>query len=336
MRNKIVTEDLEYITNQDLDWEQFKDSTVLISGASGFLPAYMVETFMYLNETKGLNIRVICLVRNVESSFGRFSNYLGKNIMYLFQDVCEKVKLEEDIDYIIHAASPASPKLFLDRPVDVILPNTLGTINLLELAVEKSVKGFLYFSTSGVCFDGCNPTELSSCYIESKRMGENACIAYEQQYGVPVKIVRPSHTYGYGVKLDDGRSFADFIKNILHNENIVLYSDGSVLRNFCYIADAVVGFFMVMLKGEYAKAYVVANEKSTSIVDLAHLLVEKAFPELKLKVINNVDSTKKYLRMDFPNTTVDVSDMKNLGWNMNFSLEEGFRRTILIYREELK
>ena len=348
MRNSIINSDLKYITDENLAWESFKNKTIFVSGASGFLPAYMVETFLYLNETRQFNIKVIGLVRNLEKARARFSHYDGnKNLQLVSQDVCDEIRINEDIDYIIHAASHATPKFFRTDPVGTLLPNVIGTANLLNLAVEKHVECFLFFSTTGVygyvdqssypikedCYGSLDPTNLASCYLESKRMGENMCIAWMHQYGVPVKIVRPAITYGPGLKFDDGRSFADFIANIVNYQDIELFSDGKVLRNFCYIADATLGFFIVMLKGKVGEAYNVATDHEISIIDLAKTLVEDVFPERNLKVVMKTDASKNYLRVNFPRTTVDITKLKALGWNLSFPIKEGFKRTVESYRE---
>lgn len=347
MRNSIIESDLKYITDGNLAWESFKNKTILVSGASGFLPAYIVETLLYLNEIKQFNIRVIGLVRNLKKARVRFSHCNGnKSLQLILQNVCDKIKINKDIDYIVHAASQATPKFFYSDPVGTLSPNVIGTANLLNLAVEKKVECFLFFSTSGVygyvdestypikedCYGYLDPTNLASCYLESKRMGENMCIAWMHQYGVPVKIVRPAITYGPGLKLDDGRSFADFISNIVNYQDIEIFSDGKALRNFCYLADATLGFFIVMLKGKVGEAYNVATDHEISIIDLANLLVEKVFPELKLKVVMKVNASKNYLRMNFSRTTVDITKLKALGWKLSFPIEEGFKRTVESYR----
>ncbi|HCJ67570.1 MAG TPA: hypothetical protein DHV62_09715 [Elusimicrobia bacterium] len=111
----------------------------------------MVETLLYLNETKKMNIKITGLVRNLENGRKRFSHYIGDNKLQLVkQDVCDEIKIDENVDYIIHAASKASPKFFWSDPVGTILPNIVGTANLLKLAVKKRVKTFMLFSTSGV------------------------------------------------------------------------------------------------------------------------------------------------------------------------------------------
>ena len=346
MRNSIIEADLEFITSAGVPWDALKNKTVLVSGAAGFLPAYMVETMLYLNETRDTNISVIGLVRNHDKALERFAHYeKNKNLTFVVQDVCERIQIAQDIHYIVHAASLATPKVFMDDPVGTLSPNVIGTDNLLRLAAKKQVECFMYFSTSGVhghvspdaypiketCVGKLNFLDLASCYLESKRMGENMCIAWMKQHGVPVKIVRPAITYGPGIKLDDGRSFADFIACVVNSKDIELYSDGRAVRNFCYLSDATVGFFMVMLKGLVGDAYHVATDHEISILDLATLLVEEVFPERNLKVVMKADPSKNYLRMEFPRTTVDISKARALGWEPRIPVEEGFRRTVDSY-----
>lgn len=346
MRNKIIESDLKYITKADLPWEMFKNKTVLVSGAAGMLASYMVETLLYINETRRLNIRVVGLVLSVDDAKKRFLHYHGnENLVFISQNVCDKIEINEKIDYIIHAASIATPKLYKNNPVGTIGPNVIGTGNLLNLAAEKKVECFLYFSTAGVyghvpeekfpikedCFGSFDPFDVSSCYIESKRMGENMCIAWMHQYGVPVKIIRPATTYGPGLKLDDGRSYADFVANVVNRQDIEIFSDGKAMRNFCYISDAVAGFFTVMLKGRAGQAYNVATDREISILDLAKLLCEKVFPERNLKVVMKQDPSKNFLRVKFSRTPFDISKLKALGWQPKIIEAEGFKRTVESY-----
>lgn len=343
MRNKIIESDLKYITNGDLPWEYLIDKTILITGASGFIASYLVDTFLYLNEIKNFNIKIIGLVRNIKKASLRFSYAINtKKLIFIEQDVCDDIVLEEKLDFIIHAASNATPKVFKKDPVGTILPNIQGTKNLLTLATKNKVDGFLFFSTSGVhgfvkdsdypikedCIGSLNQMDLSSCYLQSKRMGENMCVAWMHQYGVPVKIIRPTTTYGPGIHLDDGRSYSDFISCLVNNKDIILYSDGRAKRNFCYIADAVLGFFTVMLKGKNGEAYNIATDHEISLNNLADYLVTDVFPEKDLKVIMKKDPAKDFLRVNFNRTAVDISKAKLLGWKLNFSIREGFKRAI--------
>lgn len=346
MRNPVIESDLRHIVDADLPWDALRDKTVLITGASGFLPAYMVETLLYLNETRNYNIRVHGLVRDRERALVRFDHYRNDgNLALIVQDVCSPLRIQGEVDYIVHAASQATPKTFFNDPVGTISPNVIGTDNLLKLALEKKAGCFLFFSTSGVhghvsadsfpiredCVGHLDFMDLASCYLESKRMGENMCVAWMHQHGVPIKIVRPATTYGPGLKLDDGRSFADFIADIVNRRDIEIYSDGKALRNFCYLADATAGFFTVLLKGRPGEAYNVATDREISIRGLAELLVNELFPERNLKVVMKADPSKDFLRVNYPRTAVDISKIKSLGWKLHFPLEAGFKRTVESY-----
>jgi nucleoside-diphosphate-sugar epimerase len=341
MKNSIIEEDIKFITEADLPWHEFNNKSVLITGASGLIPAYMVRTFMFLNQ-KGYNIKVYALVRNkkyAEKVFEEFLNF--DNFQLIVQDVCTPAHIDGELDYIIHAASKASPKYFKIDPVGVIAANTLGTYNCLELAREKKVSGFLFFSSGDVYgkvdldkiphremdYGYLDPLDVSAAYGESKRLGETMCASWFYQHGVPAKVVRPCHIYGPGMKLDDGRVFADFVRDVINGHNIELKSDGKATRTFCYLADATRGFFTVLLKGENNNAYNLGNiNGEISIKDLAELLV-KLFPKKNLKVVNA--KSNEYIRSKtaargYP----DTKKIMSLGWKPHYGIHEGFKRTI--------
>lgn len=344
--NKIIKSDVAHIITNCQGWHAIDSKVVLVSGAAGFLASYMVDVLLALKDVLGVEVKVVGLVRNLERAQVRFQHHLKNNNLQLLKvDVCEPITLDGPVDLVVHAASQATPKIFGVDPVGTILPNVIGTRNLLDLALRKGAQDFLFFSTSGVygfvdesqypiredVFGGLDPLKPESCYLESKRMGENLCISWMKQFGTPVKIVRPAITYGPGISLDDGRSFADFIANIVRNEDIVLYSNGSAIRNYCYIADAIVGIFMVMLRGEAGGAYNVASPEEISVADLARYLVSEVFPERGLNVVFAHNPSKNFMRMNFTRTTVAVAKLESLGWKMNFSIKEGFRRAVCSY-----
>jgi len=344
--NKIIKEDLETIFNSDIDWSYFFNKTILISGASGFLPAYIVESLLYLNFINPeSNVKVIALVRNLKNAHTRFSDYINNsNLEFLEQDVCEPLLKKIQIDYVIHAASQASPKFYGIDPVGTLSANVLGTINLLNFSKLNNVKSFLYFSSSEVygelsssqmpakedVFGHLNPTIVRSCYAESKRMGENICVSYHHQFALPVKIVRPFHTYGPGMKLDDGRVYADFVSDILNNKDICMLSDGSTTRAFCYLTDATIGFLKVLTEGNSGEAYNVGNpNEEYSILELAEIIVN-IYPERKLKV-NKVIKTEdnNYLKSLVNRNSPDISKINShLNWEPRVKSEIGFKRVI--------
>ena len=347
--SKITEEDIASIASQNLEWDSFIDASVLISGANGFLPAYIVETLLHLNDTRNTNITVLALVRNKEKALKRFEHHAGRpDLQFLVQDVSDPITIDAKVDFIIHAASQATPKVYGVDPVGTMLPNIIGTNNLLKLGKEKSVKGFLFFS-SGEVYGGVpedsfptkesykghiDPVDVRSCYGESKRAGETLCVSWCHQFGVPIKIVRLFHTYGPGMDLEDGRVFADFVADILHDRDIVMRSDGKQTRAFCYIADAISGIFTVLLQGKNGEAYNVGWDKETSIVDLAHMLVG-LFPEKKLEVSMQVANTSPgYVGNKISRTCPDISKMKALGWEPKIEVRDGFRRTIVSYTND--
>lgn len=344
-RHPVITADLKRIVASVAGWQQLAGRTVLVSGAAGFLPAYMVETLLFRNETSvDPPVNVIGLVRNLEKARQRFACYRNRGDLHLIQhDVTLPVELDGSVDYIIHAASQASPKFYGSDPIGTLCANTVGTMNLLELARKKKSRGFLFFSSGEVYgevrsdqiptretdYGVVDPLNVRSCYAESKRMGENMAVSWHHQHGVPTTIVRPFHTYGPGMQLDDGRVFADFVSDILAGRNITLQSDGSAVRAFCYLADATAGFFTVLLQGQIATAYNVGNENGQiSILDLAELLVG-LFPGKGLKVERVSDARPSgYIQSPITRNCPDTTRIRALGWQPVTGLAEGFTRTI--------
>ena len=350
IKNLIIKNDLIEIYNCNIiDWKKFKDKTILISGANGFLPAYIVKSLLFLNEiNKDYNVNVIGLVRNKKKAEVKFIEYLNnKNFILIEQDVCNEINIKEKIDFIIHAASQASPKFYGIDPVGTLKANVVGTINLLELARKNNIESFLYFSSGEVygilpedkipikedSYGYVNPCDVRSCYAEGKRMGENICVSYYHQYKIPIKIVRPFHTFGPGMQLDDGRVYADFVKNILQNAPIQLQSDGSAIRAFCYLTDATIGFIKVLLDGINGEAYNVGNpEGEKSILELAKILVNLPLNKnTEIKYLSTKNDNN-YMKSPINRNSPNIDKMKNLGWNPKINVQEGFTRTIESYK----
>lgn len=331
----IVEEDLKYITDTDLPWDELEGTNILITGANGMLPSYIVETILHLNKIRfKKKVQVFAVVRNYGKALIRFHNYLNRSeLHFIVLDIREPLKITEKIHYFIHAASLASPKYFSIDPVGVIVPNSIGTYNCLEFARKNPVQSFLYFSSGEVygnvggeitetTFGNLDPVNPRACYAESKRMGETICMAYYTQYGVPIKIVRPFHTYGPHMDLDDGRVFADFISDIIHKKDIVLKSDGRARRTFCYLSDATIAYFTILLKGTVGGAYNVGGFE-TNIRELAEILAS----EYNLKVITGTESS------GYSRVCPDITKVGKLGWIPKVWILDGFRRTVRSFHE---
>ncbi len=335
---EIVEEDLEAILSAKLPWSKFDGSTVLITGASGFIGSYIVETLLRLDQ-EGADIDVVGLVRDGNRAKRRFAE-LKRGPKLVIQDVAKPLNLE-DVDYIIHAASQASPRYYGLDPVGTLAANVIGTYNLLMLTAKRSLQGFLFISSSEVYgrvngrvneadYGYLDPLDARSCYAEGKRMGENICVSWFHQHGVPTVIARLFHTYGPGMRADDGRVQADLVADVVAGRDITLKSDGSARRSFCYLADAVSGLFAVLLKGVPGEAYNIGDDRfDLSVRELAERLAE-LFPPRKVVMGR---PTGPYIRSPVESISPDISKARALGWSPNTSLDAGLRRTVGSYDE---
>lgn len=344
----IILQDMKEIkaSLQDHIWSRLIGKTVLITGANGMLPSYCVDFLMYMHNYCNIApIKVIALCRNEEKAKHRFHAYLKNSYFNLIiQDVCDPINYTGEVDFIIHAASQASPKYYSVDPVGTLKPNTLGTYNLLEFARQKNISSFLFFSSGEIYGDTSklkspisednigmvDSINIRSCYAESKRMGETMCVAYSHQFKVPTTVVRLGHTYGPSMALDDGRVFADFVADIIANRDITLYSEGMSERFFCYITDAIAGVFLILLNGSIGNAYNLFNtETRIKIKDLAQMLVT-LYPKKNLKVkFLKRDNNLNYIPSpwDIPND-FDTTKLRNLGWEPKIGIKKGFKRTV--------
>lgn len=347
----IFQQDMRELSQREIGWQHLCGRTVLITGATGMLGSYFVYFLLWLNEYKGANIRLLLLVRDLAKCRLKFGAYVDSPyVMVSISDINFPLQVTEHIDYIVHAASLASPQYYTSMPVEVAAPNVLGTYQVLQLARQKQVKGVVFFSSGDVYgavtmgaesisedrMGVMNPLDLHSCYGESKRMGETWCMAFAHEYQVPVKIARIAHTYGPTMDLEkDPRVFASFVKCVVDGRDIVMLSDGTAKRPFCYLADAVAGFLLILLNGIDGEAYNVCNEgQFVSIATLADILVNLR-PEKNLKVIKRQRvSEDGYLENSYNRDNLPTAKkLRELGWNCQYTIEMGFSR-VLDYLEK--
>jgi dTDP-glucose 4,6-dehydratase/UDP-glucuronate decarboxylase len=331
--------------------KRLSGKTLLLTGANGFLASYMADTIAWLNDNVFSSpCHLIALVRTPVKHDGRLGHFLNReDVQFVVQSVSAPFRLNRHIDFIVHAASRASPKSYLANPLDAMDANVVGTRQLLEIAKEEGVESFLFFSSGeiyGEAVDGFIPTPEAypgnvdcisprACYTESKRYGETLCYIYWREYGVPIKIVRPFHVYGPGLRLDDGRVIADFLRDRLANESIHVLSDGSAIRAFCYISDATTGFWKVLLSDYNGEVFNIGDDREPiSIRDLAYLVA--SFGDPQLSVIFEISGLPEYLRGTPSRVCPDISKARQLLlYCPRIRLREGLIKTLTWHRARL-
>lgn len=342
--NRIIQEDVKEIAQRNIEWENLMHTSILITGAYGMIASYCAFMIFYLNETcQNAGIELYLLGRSEYKMKKRFGELLDRPYCHM---IISELKDEENVlpagmDYVIHAASPASSQFFASAPLSVIEPNVFGTYALLRAV--KACKSFLFVS-SGEVYGNTNietvsemqygisdPLDIRYSYGESKRMGECICNAFFYQYHIPVKIVRLGHTYGPTMDISsDKRVFSEFVANVVKKEDILIKSDGKGMRAFCYTADAAAAFYTVLLQGENGNAYNVANRKGLlSIRELAECL-KGLFPERNLQIRYGFrDLREDYVESRQKKHSIPCTEkIEALGWECKYDVQTGFYRTV--------
>ena len=333
--------DIKIIFGYPIDWEKFRNKTIIVTGATGRLGMYIVEALSEANIRWNLNNDIVLLARDKEKLHKVFGEGLQLPFIHqLVQDVTKPIEYDGAVDFIFHTAGLASPADFTDTPVDTLWGHVQGTRNILELAKEKKTEKVLYVSTvevygeweseAGIKEDDMGPMRCDgyrACYPEAKRLCETMLASYEKQYGINYVVVRLCHTFGPGISLYDGRAFSEFIRCALEHRDIVLQSDGSAVRTYTYVADAIGGMFLAITKGKY-KAYNIANlENEISIRDLAKL-ISSLDPLGKSRVQYSNNSQEKFAYLPFKLGIMDTSRVEELGWTGKTNLKDAFQWTL--------
>jgi len=334
--------------------------TIAITGAAGFLGFYLSKALCFWNKEiatdKPINVILLdAFIRGRPAWIDELEN--EPTFSVLTKNVIEPVPTElANAHYIIHAASIASPIFYREHPIETMDANVTGLRNILDFALQrqnnnKPLDGILYFSTSEIYGDpdpdniptaetyrgNVSCTGPRACYDESKRYGETLCVNFARQHGVPVSIARPFNNYGPGLKITDKRAPPDFANDIVNGRDIVLLSDGTPTRTFCYIADAVIGYYKVLFQGQPGESYNIGNDApEVSIRDFAQLNVSVAKELLnyqgEVKFASSADA--EYLTDNPHRRCPNIGKARaNLNYEPSVSLDEGIRRSLTWYDE---
>lgn len=335
--NPIINEDISRIleSNQPL-LSDIRNKNILITGANGMLPSYVVYFFVAANLHLGLNNKIYVCVRNNKHRLDIIREK-DSNIIFLEWDITQPIHIDVPVHYVVHAASDASPSKYLSNKIATINANVQGLYNLLSLDISN-IESFLYYSTAEMYGNPTQeniPTKESyiapinhlserSCYVEAKKFGETLCMNYFFERKLPVKMIRPFHVFGPWIDLGDGRVFSDFIANIQKSEDIVIKSDGLATRSFCYLADALDMTIKTLLRWENGGVYNIWNPANEiSIKDLAFLLAPLAEKGIEVSILG-WSNTSAPLR-----SCPDISyGIDTAGFNPQYSVLDAFKRTL--------
>lgn len=347
--SNVIKEDIKDLSKEiNGQLKKLEGSTVLISGGGGFLGGYFLDLIDYCNQNLfETPCHVICIENFISSAPQRIQHLQNnQNFELVNQDIVQPLNINKKVDYMIHAASIASPTYYRKYPIETIETNVMGLKNLLDFGKKQGVKSFLFFSTSEIygnpapefiptpeTYNGnVSCTGPRACYDESKRLGETLCVNYFQQFRVPVKVVRPFNVYGPGLRIDDKRVIPDFFNDALHHKKISLLSNGAPTRSFCYIRDAIKGFMLALLSDHDGEAFNIGNDEvEISMLGLAKL-VGKLVGGVEIEYKKSNDD--QYLIDNPQRRCPDLTKAKNLlGFEPKVGLEEGLSRLKDWYEE---
>lgn len=304
---------------------------VILSGAAGFIGSNLAEKLLQGgHHVIGVDNYLTGNAANIRSLMD------SPNFRFIEQDVIYPFTVKENVDWVMHFASPASPPKYMKYPIETMRVNSEGTMHLLQLAREKHASFFLA-STSEIYGDpaihpqpesyygNVNPIGLRSCYNEGKRYSEALTYWMSRTYGIPVRVIRIFNTFGPKMDLDDGRVVTNFINQIMQNKNLTIYGDGSQTRSFQYIEDLLEGIVRLM-GATYDQPVNLGNPEEYSILEVAQLI----------RMLMNSSASIEYnpLPQDEPKRRKpDITVSKDiLGWEPRIGLHEALQKTIQYYQ----
>ena len=338
-RHPLLIEELDRIAALDLPYERFNGKAVAVTGAGGLVGNYLMRALDAARRVHGLNLRLIALCRSPERARAQLRGI--DELTCLEYDATRPLRADFRADFVLHAAANAHPSAFSSDPVGTMQANLLGTMNLLEHMRDAGGR-FILFSTGEIygerpdlaggfderTFGSVDPMNPRACYPESKRAAETLCAAYAQQHGVDALAARLTYIYGATITDQNSRADAQFLRRALAGEDIVLKSDGSQLRSYCYAADAASALITLMLRGETSKAYNVANPNcAATIREYAETLAELAGVHVIFELPPE-NERRGYSAVT--RAVLNPGRLLDLGWRAEYDLREGLRRTLEI------
>lgn len=341
MPHKIIQEDMEYICKADnIQWDKLRNKTLLITGGTGLIGSTLIRGLLLANKERQLGLKIKLIVRSLERVKEVFEEAEASDecMSFICKDLDTPFDIEGDVDYIIHGASPTASAYFASHPVETIKAGIMGTMNLLELAVQKKSEAFLFLSSMEIYgkvtteeiltedkLGYVDPLTIRSCYPETKRMSEALTASYAHEYGIRAMNIRLAQTFGPGVLYDDQRVFAMMARCAMNGENIQLLTKGKSKHPYLYTAQAATAILTVLLSGQAGKSYNAANPDTyCSIAEMGEMVAEKLCGgKIAVTFAENGD-TSKYPDTTFLNLSIDA--ITALGWKPEGDLADIYRR----------
>jgi len=323
--NEVLSDDIDVIKKY-INTDCIKDSVFLITGGCGTVLSYLVYFLL------GNNCKVILLVKNRKKAIKKFGMF--NNVKIIKNTLEEPIHIQGKIDYIIHGAGYAHSVYFDKYPVETIMPNTIGTYHLLNLALTKHIKKFVYISSTGVygISDGplgvhscsiVDPSLITSCYTIAKLSGESLCRSFCKEYEVQISIARLTHNFGPTMDLDNDPRYVSYLfKSIRDKTDILL--DGNPDRSFIYIADTTIALLKIIL-GTKTDIYNISDHnKYMNVKTLATTLLKIYNPGIEIKYLPY---------WSIPGCFASNSSLLDIGWNPVYPLDVALRKTLYSYEQ---
>ena len=307
----------------------------LVTGGAGFLGSHLCDRFIAEGH------EVICMDNFLTGRPDNIAHLIGNpRFTFIEHDVTNYIYVKEDLDYILHFASPASPVDYLKYPIQTLKVGALGTHKALGLAKAKGAR-FLLASTSEVYGDplthpqseeywgNVNPIGFRGVYDEAKRFAEAMTMAYHRFHKVETRLLRIFNTYGPRMRIDDGRALPTFMKQALQDDPITVYGDGSQTRSFCYVNDLVEGIYRLLLSDEVEPVNI-GNPDEISILDFAREVIDLTGSKSEI-IFKDLPADDPKIRQP------DISKAKSiLNWSPAIDRSDGLKRTLDYFRGELE
>lgn len=329
-------EDIRGLYERGLDLSRLAQSNILVTGSTGLIGGCLTDVLM-LNPRR--DYRVFAAGRNEERARKRFGRYADDPAFrFIAMNVTEPVTSDVAFDYIIHAASNAGPKFFQQQPVEVIKANIDGVSRLMDYGLGHGMKRMLYVSSGEIYGEGdgqaftermsgyVDCASVRACYPSSKRAAETLCVSYAHEYHTEAVIARLCHTFGPCFAEHDDRVYAQFFRNALRGEDIVLKSKGGQYRSWIYVVDAAHALLRILLNGENGQAYNVADpDGNVTIAELAQLVAEAAHTNV---VFDIPDSASQGNTTPITKATFGIEKIRSLGWEPLTPLRTGIAHSL--------